>query len=87
LPEGVWVPSAAIVVEVVSPDDETYAKFDFYAACGVKEVIVADPARRTVRCFRQVAAPGPASTPLMESERSNLLGVDAAHLAAEVDWP
>ncbi|MDQ6616287.1 MAG: Uma2 family endonuclease [Actinomycetota bacterium] len=43
LPEDVWVPSAAVVVEIVSPDDETYDKFGFYAAHDVDELIVADP--------------------------------------------
>lgn len=86
-PLGTWTPTAALVVEILSPDDETYARFDFYAACGVEEVIVADPAHRTVRCFRQVAGRGPSLAPFTESERSDLLGVDAAHLTAEIDWP
>ncbi len=36
LPSVIWVATAAIVVEVVSPDDETWAKFEFYAShrCG-----------------------------------------------------
>ena len=33
----VWVPTAAMVVEVISPGDETYAKFDFYDARGVEK--------------------------------------------------
>jgi len=32
LPDDIWVDSAAVVVEVVSPDDEAYATFGFYAA-------------------------------------------------------
>lgn len=86
-PVEAWIPTAAIVLEILSPEDETSAKFDFYAAHGVQEVIVADPAQRTIKCFRRVAAPGPAPTPFIESENSELLGVDAAHLAAEIDWP
>src|SRR6516225_7702179 len=51
LPTTRWVPTAAVVVEVVSPDDETYEKFGFYAAHGVDELIVADLAARTVTCW------------------------------------
>lgn len=80
-PSGTWVPSAAIVVEIVSPDDETYAKFEFYAAHGVEEVIVADPAEKRVRCFRL------SGTSYVESESSDLLGVHASYLTAEIDWP
>ena len=42
------MPTAAVVVEVVSPDDETYEKSGFYAAHGVDELIVADPAGRSL---------------------------------------
>ncbi|MEA2704095.1 MAG: hypothetical protein QOD63_2040 [Actinomycetota bacterium] len=59
LPQGVWVPTAAVVVEVVSPDDESYAKFGFYAAHGVDELIVADPHERSVRCFRRTGSGTP----------------------------
>ena len=38
-PSGAWLPTAAIVVEVRSPDDETYDKFDFYFENGVEEVL------------------------------------------------
>ncbi len=36
--------TADLVVEVRSPDDESYAKLDFYAAKGVREVLVLHPA-------------------------------------------
>jgi hypothetical protein len=29
---GVYLPTAAVVIEVVSPDDQTYLKIDFYAS-------------------------------------------------------
>ena len=45
VPSGCWVPTAAMVVEVVSPDDESWLKFDHYAAHGVDEVLIADPRR------------------------------------------
>ena len=46
-PKGTWVPAVAFVVEIISPDDETYEKFGFYAEHGVEEILVADPAARS----------------------------------------
>lgn len=45
---GVWEPTAPLVVEIVSPDDETWQKLPFYAAHGVDEVLIVDPAKRAV---------------------------------------
>jgi len=42
---------ADIVVEVRSPDDESYAKLDFYAAKGVREVLVLHPKGRRFELF------------------------------------
>ena len=81
LPQQTWVPTAAIVVEVVSPDDETWAKFGFYARHGVEEVGVADPMAGVLRWFR-LAGDG-----YEEVDASALLGVTVADVAAQVDWP
>ena len=43
---------AELVVEVRSPDDESYAKLDFYAALGVREVLVLHPDDRRAELFR-----------------------------------
>ncbi|MGH9181068.1 MAG: Uma2 family endonuclease, partial [Acidimicrobiales bacterium] len=51
VPTGVWIPTAAIVVEIVSPDDETYAKFDFYAG-RVDEILLVDSPGRAVAAWR-----------------------------------
>lgn len=77
----VWVPTAAIVVEVVSPDDETWEKFDFYARRAVEEVCVADPLSRQVRWFVL------AGDAYEEAGASRILDVTAADLAARIDWP
>lgn len=42
---------AELVVEVLSPGDETYEKLDFYAAFPVREVLVANPDTRAVELF------------------------------------
>ena len=73
LPQSTWVPTAAVVVEVVSPDDETYDKFGFYPAHGVDELIVADPTARTVT-YRQ-------------TDGSALLAISMAELHAGIAWP
>jgi Uma2 family endonuclease len=79
-PKGVFLPTAAVVVEVVSPDDETYLKLDFYAS-RVEELVVADPQLRTVRIWQLVDGA------LVETGRSGLLGTDADELARGIDWP
>lgn len=83
-PTGMRVPSAAIVVEILSPGDETYDKFDFYAAHGVEEVFVADPAKRTVGIWRR---PSPDVASWSEKGSSALLGVSSADLVTAIDWP
>jgi Uma2 family endonuclease len=80
-PRGVYLPTAAIVVEVVSPDDETYLKIDFYASHGVEELIVADPELRAVRIWQLIEGA------LIETGQSELLGVSAAELMRDIAWP
>ena len=78
-PRGAWVPEATIVLEVVSPDDETFEKFAFYAAHGVREVIVAVPEEREVRCYD----PGTGE----QLAVSKQLGVGMTVISADLDWP
>ncbi|MDN5859892.1 MAG: Uma2 family endonuclease [Pseudonocardia sp.] len=78
---ALWNPTAAIVVEIVSPGDESREKLGFYFAVGVEEVLIVDPLERTVEWFVRgtdafVAAPG-----------SDLLGITAARLHADIEWP
>lgn len=80
-PSGVWIATAAIVVEVVSPDDETWEKFDFYARHHVEEICVADPMARQIRWFVL------AGDAYEETAASPLLGVTTADLVAAIDWP
>jgi Uma2 family endonuclease len=77
----VFVPTAAIVVEILSPNDETWAKFDFYARHGVDEICVADPVARADRWFVR------SGLEYVETGRSDLLGVAAADLTARITWP
>ena len=81
LPTRVWVPTAAIVVEILSPDGETYEIFAFYASRGVGELIIADPVGSRIRCWR---LDGEAYS---EVSASRLLGIDVDELTALIDWP
>jgi regulator of extracellular matrix RemA (YlzA/DUF370 family) len=79
-PTGTWVPTAAVVVEIVSPDDETYEKFGFYAR-RANELIVVDPTKRTVECYVSDGQH------LVTSAGSTLLGVSAQEIAQALPWP
>ncbi|MBN9101811.1 MAG: Uma2 family endonuclease [Pseudonocardia sp.] len=48
------VEGAEVVAEVRSPRDETYEKFDFYIALGVREVLVLHPGDRRAELFRLI---------------------------------
>lgn len=74
-------PTAAIVVEVVSPGDETYAKLEFYARRGVEEVLVVDPDTASAEWYARRGE-------VMERVgRSDLLGLTEADIASAIDWP
>lgn len=78
---GVFLPRAAIVVEVVSPGDESFAKLPFYFAAGVEEVLVADPERQTVEWYRR------GDDRFERTGQSDLLGIDEAGVSTAIDWP
>lgn len=86
-PAGVFVATAAMVVEIASPGDETLAKLDFYARCGVQEVVVADPELRVVRMWQLGPGPSGSRAQYEETGRSDLLDITGATLAAELAWP
>jgi Uma2 family endonuclease len=44
--DRVYYPTAALVIEIISPDDETWKKLQFYAAHGVEELLIVDPQER-----------------------------------------
>lgn len=80
-PNALYFPTAALIIEVLSPDDETFAKFGFYARHGVGELWVVDPLGHTVRIWTLT------EETYDEVDTSALLGVTAAAVAADVDWP
>lgn len=79
-PAGVWHSTAALAVEVLSPEDMTFDKLDFYTAHGVQELLVVDCQDRTVRCFALQGGQ-------VERDRSDVLGMTTEEITAAVDWP
>lgn len=73
--------TAAIVVEIVSPDDETYAKLPFYVAHGVDEAVVIEPDERRVGILVLEG------DQYSQAHRSAHLAVDAAQLERAISWP
>jgi Putative restriction endonuclease len=79
-PEGTWLATAAIVVEVRSLDDETYEKFEFYFDHGVEEILVCDLATSTVQWFSR----GDAS--FVKTDASIILGLTSTDVLAGIEW-
>jgi Uma2 family endonuclease len=79
--DAVYLETAAVVIEILSEDDETYEKFDFYAGHGVDEVIVVEPESQRVRLF-QLQGDG-----YNEIDHSAVLAVTAEALTAAIPWP
>ena len=80
-PDALYFATVAIAVEVLSPGDETWQKFGFYAAHGVEELWVVDPLEHTARVWALVDGA------YDERGTSPLLGLSTADVVAGVDWP
>ncbi len=77
----VWFPSAVVVVEIVSPGDESLEKFDHFFEHGVKEVLVVDPRDRTARWWQRSA------DAFEETGSSRVFSMTSTDLEAEISWP
>ncbi|MDQ6803632.1 MAG: Uma2 family endonuclease [Actinomycetota bacterium] len=78
---GVWHATAALVVEILSPEDEAWQKLPFFAAHHVDEVVIVDPAQRAVTWL------GLGDDEYEPVGRSRLIKLGAAELAEQLDWP
>lgn len=78
---AVWNPTAALVVEIVSPHDESWDKFPFYASHGVEEVVIVDPATQQVTWLARRGAS------FEEVDHSTVLDVAVSVVVAEITWP
>ena len=81
-PDAVYLPTAALVMEIVSPGDQTWEKLSFYAAHNVDELLIVDPQERRVHWL----ALRP-SGEYVTIERSALIALGPAELAEQIDWP
>jgi Uma2 family endonuclease len=75
-----WHPTATLVVEIVSPGDETWEKLPFYAAHQVDELLIVDPQERAVHWLALVEG---SYVPI---ERSGFIALGVAELAAQLAW-
>jgi len=78
---AVWNPTAALVLEILSPGDEAWEKLPFYAAHDVDEVLIIDPDRRTVDWL------GLHEGSYRPLERSGLIHLGHTQLAERINWP
>ena len=78
---GTFVSSAALVVEIRSPGDDTDQKIPFYAERGVDEVLIVDPQERRVHWF------GLVGEEYLSVQRSGLIELGPGDLATRIDWP
>jgi Uma2 family endonuclease len=81
VPRGVYQGTAALVIEIVSPNDETWEKLPFYAAHDVDEVLIIDPREHSVAWL------GLADSEYQPIERSGLIDLGLSELAEQIDWP
>jgi len=77
---GVWHATAALVIEIVSPGDDTWEKLPFYAAHEVEEALIVDPAEHAVHWL------GLANGEYRPIERSALIDLGPSELAGRIDW-
>lgn len=76
-----WNPTAALVLEIVSPGDETWAKLPFYLAHHVDEIVIVDPNGRTLTWRGRV------SDEYAPLDHSVLLDVAIATFSEQIAWP
>ncbi len=76
-----WYATAALVIEIVSPGDESWEKLPFYAAHHVDEVLIVDPQKHTVDWL---GLDGSEYRPI---ERSGLIDLGPNELTDQIDWP
>jgi Uma2 family endonuclease len=77
----VWNPTAAIAVEILSPEDESRDKLPFYFRAGIEEVLIVDSDAHTVEWL----ARGPDA--FEPADGSALLGITSIELIDSIRWP
>ncbi len=78
--DRVFYPTAALVIEIVSPGDESWGKLDFYAAHRVDELLIVDGHEKTVSWM------GLEASEYKHLRRSRLIDLGTSELAETIDW-
>lgn len=81
-PTRLYVPTAELVVEIVSPGDGTWDKLRFYAAHNVGELLIVDPQKGEVHWLALRS-----DREYQPIERSGPVALGPAELAERIDWP
>ena len=81
-PDQVYLPTAALVLEVVSPDDDTWEKLGFYARHHVDELLIVGPQERRVHWLGLDAV-----GEYRPIEQSGLVALGPTELADRIIWP
>ncbi len=78
--DHLFVPSAALVIEVRSPNDESWEKLPFYADHGVDEVLILEPESHELKWLwlRDGA--------YVQIEQSELIDLTPDRLADQLVW-
>jgi Uma2 family endonuclease len=82
-PAELYVSSVAMVVEILSPNDKSYQKFDFYGRHGVEEILIVDLAGRSIQLWRYEGV----LACYQQSEHSSILAASAPALESAIRWP
>lgn len=77
---AIWYGTAVVVVEILSPDDATLDKLDFYRDHGVRELMVLDWRSRDVRIIDLEGE-------YADRPDSAVLGMTTTAIADAIDWP
>ena len=79
--DGLYTPTAELVVEIAAPADGTWEKLGFYAAHDVGELLIVEPHKREVHWL--ALRSGREYQPV---KRSALVELGPAELAQHIDW-
>jgi Uma2 family endonuclease len=82
-PDELYVPTAVMVVEILSPDDHTYKKFDFYGRHDVAEILVVDLAERSVQLWIW----DDSLSSYRQRDDSSILEISRPELESSIRWP
>ena len=76
-----WYSTAALVLEIVSPGDESWEKLPFYATHDVDEVLIVDLRKRSISWLTLE------NGEYRPMQHSGLIDLGAQALGEQLDWP